>query len=216
MSLFEPVTLITSRLILRPLRHEDARALFSIWSDADAMRYFSFPTMGRLDQATDRVARLLKTSTDGKDFVCAVELRTTGEVLGNCDLFHADEQCRRAEIGFSLQRTHWGNGYMTEAASALIEHAFSALKLHRIEADIDPRNVASARLLERLGFVREGLLRDRWIVGDEVSDSALYGLLDKDRRAHMATGCRQDVNLTPYRERPKFSPIVANLRDGLD
>jgi RimJ/RimL family protein N-acetyltransferase len=71
---------------------------------------------------------------------------------------------------------------MYEAASALVEHAFGTLELRRIEADIDPRNVASARLLERLGFVREGLLRERWMVGDEVSDSALYGLLDRDRR----------------------------------
>ncbi|VWB67210.1 GCN5 family acetyltransferase [Burkholderia territorii] len=72
---------------------------------------------------------------------------------------------------------------MSEAAFALIEHAFGTLNLRRIEADIDPRNVASARLLERLGFVREGLLRDRWIVGDQVSDSALYGLLKSDLRA---------------------------------
>jgi [ribosomal protein S5]-alanine N-acetyltransferase len=188
MPLFEPTTLITPRLTLRPLRHEDARALFTIWSDADAMRYFSFPVMTDFDQATDRVARLLKTSADGKDFVCSVELRTTGEVLGNCDLFHADEQCRRAEIGFSLQRAHWRSGYMSEAGSALIDHAFDTLNLRRIEADVDPRNVASARLLERLGFVREGLLRDRWIVGDEVSDSALYGLLERDRRANRDGG----------------------------
>ncbi|WP_035485260.1 GNAT family N-acetyltransferase [Paraburkholderia phenoliruptrix] len=181
MPLFKPVTLSTARLTLRPLREEDAQALFAMWSDADAMR-FSFPAMTRLDQAVDRVSRLLNTSTDGKDCICVVESQTTGEVLGTCILFHADEQCRRAEIGFSLQRTHWGNGYMNEAASALIEHAFSALNLRRIEADIDPRNVASARLLERLGFIREGLLRERWIVGDEISDSALYGLLQGDRR----------------------------------
>ncbi|CAG9191397.1 Protein N-acetyltransferase, RimJ/RimL family [Paraburkholderia tropica] len=181
MPLFKPVTLNTTRLVLRPLRDEDARALFVMWSDVDAMR-FSFPAMTRLDQAVDRVSRLSKTSTDGKDCICVVESQATGELLGTCILFHADEQCRRAEIGFSLQRAHWGKGYMNEAASALIEHAFSTLNMHRIEADIDPRNVASARLLERLGFVREGLLRERWIDGDEVSDSALYGLLGRDRR----------------------------------
>jgi GNAT acetyltransferase-like protein len=74
----ESVTLTTRRVILRPLRHEDVGALFAIWSDADAMRYFSFPVMTCQDQATDRVARKLKTSADGKDFICAVELRTTG------------------------------------------------------------------------------------------------------------------------------------------
>ncbi|WP_175872266.1 GNAT family N-acetyltransferase [Burkholderia sp. BCC0397] len=183
MPLFEPVTLHTSRLVLRPLREADAQAFFEIWSDAEAMRYFSFSPMTQIEQAAERVARNLKTSASGQGLICVLELRETGEALGECSLFHANEQCRRAEIGFSLRRTFWRGGYMREAASAVIEHAFGALKLNRIEADIDPRNAASARLLERLGFVREGLLRERWIVGDEVSDSALYGLLASDRGA---------------------------------
>ncbi|WP_175946916.1 GNAT family N-acetyltransferase [Burkholderia pyrrocinia] len=182
MPLFEPVTLNTSRLVLRPLRDADAQAFFEIWSDAEAMRYFSFAPMTHIEQAAERVARNLRTSTSGQDFVCVLESRKTGETLGECALFHANEQCRRAEIGFSLRRKYWSGGYMREAASAVIDHAFGALRLNRLEADIDPRNVASARLLERLGFVREGLLRERWIVGDEVSDSALYGLLASDRR----------------------------------
>ncbi|WGS47648.1 GNAT family N-acetyltransferase (plasmid) [Burkholderia sp. JSH-S8] len=179
---FESVTLTTARLTLRPLKEEDAHALFEIWSDAEAMRYFSFSVMVSLDEARERVARKLTTAADGTDFNCVLESRATGEVLGECALFHTNAQCRRAEIGFSLKRRHWGSGYMGEAAAALVEHAFGALNLNRLEADIDPRNVASARVLERLGFVREGLLRERWIVGNEVSDSALYGLLGRERR----------------------------------
>ncbi|WP_107312577.1 GNAT family N-acetyltransferase [Burkholderia metallica] len=183
MPVFEPVTLSTSRLVLRPLREADAHAFFEIWSDAEAMRYFSFAPMTRVEQAVERVARNLTTSASGQDLICVLELRETGEALGECALFHANEQCRRAEIGFSLRRAFWRGGYMREAASAVLDHAFDTLRLNRIEADIDPRNVASAQLLERLGFTREGVLRERWIVGDEVSDSALYGLLASDRRA---------------------------------
>ncbi|MDO9353805.1 MAG: GNAT family protein, partial [Solirubrobacteraceae bacterium] len=94
--------------------------------------------------------------------------------------------CRRAELGYALARQAWGGGYMHEALQALVAHAFEALQLHRLEADIDPRNAASARSLERLGFVREGLLRERWIVDGEVSDSALYGLLAPEWRAAKA------------------------------
>jgi len=183
MPLFEPVTLDTARLVLRPLREADAHAFFEIWSDVEAMRYFSFSPMTHIEQAIERVARNLTTSASGQDQICVLELRETGEALGECVLFHANEQCRRAEIGFSLRRKYWSGGYMREAASAVIDHAFGTLRLNRLEADIDPRNVASARLLERLGFAREGVLRERWIVGDEVSDSALYGLLASDRRA---------------------------------
>jgi [ribosomal protein S5]-alanine N-acetyltransferase len=182
MPFFTPVTLTTPRLVLRPLREEDAAPLFSMWSDADAMRYFSFPPMTSLEQARERVVRGAKMSSAGVDLICVLTSQATGEVLGDCALFRVDEQCRRAEIGFSLQRRHWGSGYMNEAVSALIAHAFGTAGLRRLEADIDPRNLASARLLERQGFVREGLLRERWMVNGEVSDSALYGLLEGDRR----------------------------------
>ena len=69
---------------------------------------------------------------------------------------------------------------MHEALQALLEFGFGELDLNRIDADIDPRNSASARTLERLGFTKEGYLRERWIVGDEVSDTAIYGLLRRE------------------------------------
>jgi RimJ/RimL family protein N-acetyltransferase len=75
---------------------------------------------------------------------------------------------------------------MHEALVELVRFAFTDLNLNRLEADIDPRNTASARSLERLGFTREGYLRERWIVGDEVSDTALYGLLQREWQAARA------------------------------
>jgi len=72
---------------------------------------------------------------------------------------------------------------MSEALGAAIGHAFGALDLRRIEADTDPRNAASIRMLERLAFRREGLLRERWVVGGEVCDSLILGLLRTDWRA---------------------------------
>ena len=99
--------------------------------------------MTQIEQAEARVARNV-TSASGESLTCVLELRETGEALGECALFHANEQCRRAEIGFSLRRKYWRGGYMREAASAVIDHAFGTLRLNRLEADIDPRNVASA------------------------------------------------------------------------
>lgn len=97
-----------------------------------------------------------------------------------CTLFAFSAQCRRAEVGYALASQCWGCGYMDEALRALLGYGFGELGLNRVEADIDPRNKASARSLERLGFVKEGHLRERWVVGDEVSDTALYGLLARD------------------------------------
>ncbi|MEQ1832836.1 MAG: GNAT family protein, partial [Candidatus Eisenbacteria bacterium] len=83
-------------------------------------------------------------------------------------------------------RRHWGQGSLHEALTAVVGDAFGPLGLRRLEADIDPRNMASVRALERLGFAREGLLRERWVVADEISDSVLMGLLAREWRERTA------------------------------
>ena len=86
----------------------------------------------------------------------------------------------RAEVGYCLHSAHWGQGYMREALSALIGYGFGVLKLRRLEADVDPNNAASLGILARMGFQREGLLRERWNVGGDVQDSVLLGLLARE------------------------------------
>lgn len=116
-----------------------------------------------------------------------VALREGGSVVGTVTLASIDRNNRRAEIGFMLARDVWRQGYMTEALSAALDYAFGPLDLGRIEADVDPSNAASLRVLQRLGFAREGYLRERWRVGGGVQDTALLGLLRRewlgDRRA---------------------------------
>ena len=104
----------------------------------------------------------------------------SGAVIGTCTLFKISIPHRRAEIGYALAQRAWGGGYMAEALQAVIAHAFGDMGLHRLEADIDPRNEGSARALRRQGFSLEGTLRQRWYVGGEWSDSELYGLLAPD------------------------------------
>lgn len=181
MPFFEPITLNTPRLVLRPLREDDAAVLFAMYSDPQFMRYWSFAPMTQLEQAREYLSRLMTASASGKDLVCAIDLRETGQMIGTCTLFSLYEPSLRAEIGFGVSREFWRQGYTQEAVHTLIGHAFSTLSLRRLEADIDPRNNGSARVLERAGFAREGLLRERWVVGGEVSDTALYGLLRSDR-----------------------------------
>lgn len=173
----ETVPLETERLILRDLRADDAAALFAHRADAEAARYWSTPPWTDMAQAEAHLRDARKPATQSGWLQFGVERRADGALLGTCSLFDHHVDSRRAEIGYFLGRPYWGQGFAREAAMALIGHGFGTLNLNRIEADVDPRNVASVRLLERLGFVREGLLRQRWIIGGEVSDSALYGLL---------------------------------------
>jgi RimJ/RimL family protein N-acetyltransferase len=147
------------------------------------MRFWSSEAWTSLQQATELITKDQRELAAGEHLRLGIFLRGTPSLVGTCSLFHLVAQCRRAEIGYGIVREHWRQGYMFEAVSTVIKFAFEDLALNRLEADIDPRNTASARSLEKLGFVKEGLLRERWIVGAETSDSALYGLLAKDWRA---------------------------------
>ena len=172
-----PNQIATARLLLRPIAAADAPALFSMMSDPPTMRYWSTPPWTAMPEADAFIHAAQTKSPDNLDVLFGIELRASGLLVGTCTLFDVIVPSRRAEVGYLLDRRHWGLGIMSEAATALLSYGFGALALNRVEADIDPRNLSSARLLERLGFVREGLLRARWIVSGEVSDSAIYGLL---------------------------------------
>lgn len=188
MSGFDVGRLRTERLVLRPLREADASAIFAIRSDIKVMRYASSLPLTSLDQATAFIERDAAGMAAGETLRLGLERLDDDALIGTCILFHFNAQCRRAEIGYELRHDAWGRGYMHEALVELLRYAFCDLALNRIEADIDPRNAASAKSLERLGFAREGLLRQRWIVDGEVSDSALYGLLHGDWLARQERG----------------------------
>ena len=176
------------RVCLRPLADDDVPALFEIFSNPEVMRYWSSPPMEDLS-GVRKLLREIREGFEGRTlYEWGVALADGDRVIGTCTLARLDAANRRAELGYSLDRTFWGRGYMTETLTALLDHSFGDLRLYRLEADIDPRNAASIRLLERLGFRSEGLLRERWIVAGEVQDSAIYGLLAREWAARLAAG----------------------------
>jgi RimJ/RimL family protein N-acetyltransferase/uncharacterized cupin superfamily protein len=185
MPTFDKVPLQTARLLLRPLEPPDAVALLAIHSDEEVMRYSNTPAWASLEQATALIEQGQRGLSTGKHLCLGIVPRDVGAVVGTCTLYDLSEQDRRAEIGFVLGAPAWGHGYMGEALGALAHYSFHELGLNRLEADTDPRNDRSIALLERLGFVREGHLRERWLIGGEKSDTLLYGLLSKDwQRIH--------------------------------
>ena len=101
-------------------------------------------------------------------------------VVGTTTLLHVSDKHARAEIGFALGREHWRKGYASDAVVTLIRFCFEELRLHRIEADADPRNDRSLRLLEKLGFRREGLLRQRYRINGEMQDAVFLALLESE------------------------------------
>lgn len=176
-------TINASRVSLRWITEEDVDALYLIFSHTEVMRYWSTPPLSDRNAAV----KLLHEIHDGFRrqtlLKWGIARRTDDALIGTTTLFNLDLANHRAEIGYGLDRAHWGNGYMNEALQALLAYAFEELALHRIEADVDPRNGASIRTVERLGFQREGYLRERWQVNGEIQDSLFYGLLRPDWEA---------------------------------
>ena len=164
------------RIHLRAFREDDTNALYAIYSDPKVMRYWSYPPWTERSQADAYLSRALAAPDDGTTLAWAIAKHDDDALIGTATLFHIDSEQGRAELGYALAAVHWGRGLAREALRIALTYAFDVLGLRRIEADVDPRNHASCRLLERLGFVREGLLRERWSVAGELQDSAIHGL----------------------------------------
>jgi RimJ/RimL family protein N-acetyltransferase len=180
---FAPTVLETERLTLRFMDERDIDALHAVYSDPVVARYLSRPAQKERAEAEKMMSNVLAGYADGSGVNFGIVRREDGALIGNCMLFRFHDESRRAEIGYSQAREYWGQGYMKEALVALIDYAFGPLGLNRLEADIDPRNENSAKSLVRLGFKEEGVLKERWIVAGETSDTAYYGLLARDWRS---------------------------------
>lgn len=174
--------LSSGRLALRLLREDDATDLLAVFGDPEVMRYWSGEPWSDLGQAHRLLERDRASHADGSALRLGIERLGERRIIGTVALFNLSMANRRGEIGYALARRDWGQGLMHEALSLFVDWIFGTLGLHRLEADIDPANRASERSLRRLGFQREGLLRERWIVDGKVADTAFFGLLAREWR----------------------------------
>lgn len=179
MSLAAP-TLHTDRLTLRPFTDADAGALFALHSSAKVLRYWDSPPWSERDRAGRFIAACRQMADEGTGARLAIDRDSHGAFIGWCSLTRWNPDFRSASLTYIFDDGAWGYGYATEAARALLGWAFDALDLNRVQAETDTRNIASARVLEKLGFVREGTLREDCIVDGELSDSFVFGLLRRD------------------------------------
>jgi len=183
-------TLRTERLRLRPFDDADADALFALHSSAHVLRYWDSPPWSDPARAARFIEACGQMAEEDTGVRLAVERLSDGSFIGWCTVTQWSPDHRSASIGYCFGDAAWGQGYATEAARALLQWAFDTLDLNRVQAETDTRNVASARVLEKLGFVREGTLREDCVVDGEVSDSWVYGLLRREWRPPPVTPAR--------------------------
>ena len=165
---------------MRWASEDDVDALYEIFSDPRVMRYWSSGPLPNREAAAVMQREIAQHNLSDTQMKWGLALRDTNKLIGTVTLFNLSISNGRAEIGYAMGSAYWGKGYMNEALEALIVHAFDVMNFRRLEADVDPRNDASIRTLERLGFQREGFLRERWHVGAELQDAYFYGLLKRE------------------------------------
>jgi RimJ/RimL family protein N-acetyltransferase len=175
-------TLTTERLRLRPFDDSDADQLYELHSDAAVVRYWDAPAWSNKASATKFLETCRKIEEEGTGARVAVELDVDGSFIGWCQLVRWNPDFRSASLGYSFCQSSWGHGYATESSNALLAWGYQTLDLNRVQAETDTRNLASARVLEKLGFAREGTLREDCIVNGEVSDSWIFGLIRREWR----------------------------------
>jgi RimJ/RimL family protein N-acetyltransferase len=165
-------TLASERLILRQLKLDDAPALFDVLSDDEVMRYWSSGPHAHIEETKSYIAWNAEIDSD---HVCWAITLDEKVALGWVILLpHRKDSF---ELGYILGRSHWGKGYAYEAACMALDHAFVNLAARRVMADTDPDNIGSIRLLEKLGFQREGYLREEWETHIGTRDSLIFGIL---------------------------------------
>jgi RimJ/RimL family protein N-acetyltransferase len=174
----------TPRLTLRSLQASDLRAFLTYRNDPEVARYQSWDSIseeGGRRFIEDCIAA--RPGTPGQWYQVAIALRDTGALIGDMGLGIDSNDPRQGEVGYTLAREEWGNGYGSEAVAALIDYAFSVLGMTRIRAICDTRNTASARLMEKVGMRRTGLSQDVLFKG-EYCDEYHYAI-DRDAWARL-------------------------------
>jgi [ribosomal protein S5]-alanine N-acetyltransferase len=180
MSLAAPEFVQTPRLYIRRVHELDLSALFLVNGNDEVTRFLPYATWVTPRDAMAWLARMRGQEAAGTALQLVVIEGATHVPVGSIVLHRHDEPSLRAEIGYVLGRPWWGRGYMREALAAVCDTAFTTMGLRRLEAEVDPGNTPSIRLLQTLGFAHEGVLRQRWTAKGRTHDVNVYGLLSDE------------------------------------
>ena len=175
---FNPFPILyTERLILRRILHSDVDDLFLLRADKEIMRYIPRP-LATSNEDIIKLIQIIDEGTDNNERInWAITLKNENKLIGTIGYVRMNKEDYRAEVGYLLHAEYQGKGIMQEALASVIDFGFYDMKLHSIEAVIDPDNIASAKLLERNNFVKEAHFKENFFYEGKFLDSIHYGLL---------------------------------------
>ncbi|RLL48352.1 N-acetyltransferase [Oceanobacillus piezotolerans] len=174
-------TLKTDRLVLREISKDDAAGIFACFSNENVTRFYGQETLGRIEEAEAFVDFFEKNYKDKRGIRWGITIKGSQNIIGTIGFNAWSPKHKRAEIGYEIHPDYWRKGYASEAVLKVIQYGFDELGLFRIGAVVFINNQASNKLLSKLGFQKEGVLRDYMHQNGEVYDTYVYSLLKNNR-----------------------------------
>lgn len=178
-------TIETERLRLRVLRPTDADRLFTIFSNVDVLRHYGMEPHESQVETEQMLSGMLSGIEDGSIMRWGIMKKDDPELIGTIGFHNRAPRHRRAEVGYEIHPHYWRNGYATEALQAALAYASSSADIERVGAVVHLENIASQQVLERCGFVREGILRQYMRQGDQTYDVYVFGYIIKEDGAQL-------------------------------
>ena len=170
----------TERLILRRVDNNDYKEVLSLRSNPETMKYIPRPLLKNDDDALAHILMIETKIQNNEGINWAITIKGDPKLIGVIGHYRIQLENYRAEIGYMILPEFNGQGIVTEAVKEVVKYGFEIMKLHSIEAVIDPDNVASANVLEKNGFVKEAHLKENEFHEGRFYDSVIYSILNKD------------------------------------
>ena len=170
----------TDRLTLRKPTEEDIIPMLLLSQDEEVMEFYGMEVFKEEKQSREEIEWFLKIWKEKTGARWMISLKEDPKMIGDIGFYDYKKKHRKAEIGYKLARSHWRKGYMTEALIAILEYVFKETDINRLQAVVDPRNPASFLLLEKCGFLREGILRDYEFEKGDYVDLIMHSVLRKE------------------------------------
>lgn len=176
---FAPFPVIeTERILLRKVRMRDAEVLFTLRSDVDAMKYIPRELPKTVEDSKKMIKKIFNMEKSSKGINWMIELKKEKLAIGYIGIYRINVEHHRGEIGYMILRKFWKNGYADEALKAIENHAFKHFNFHTLEADIDPENLASRKLVEKNNYILEAHFKENQFWKGEYLDSVIYSKIN--------------------------------------
>jgi ribosomal-protein-alanine N-acetyltransferase len=185
---FNPFPVLnTEHLTLRQIGDEDAEEIFFLRSDKQVLQFLDRDPATSIDDAIQWIKMINEAISNNEYIAWAIALKNDVKLIGTISYWNIKKEHYRAEIGYALVSLFQGKGLMQEAMTVVLDYGFKIMNLHSVEANVNPDNVSSIKLLERNNFLREAYHKENYHYNGKFLDSAIYSLLTTEKNPHKNT-----------------------------